>query len=314
MMPTGQTINDILELPEEEIDLGLACLVLAKEFYPDIDINFYLKLIDGYAYNVKKINKGLEQPEARIGALNTCLYRKGKWNNNQFFEYDLDDLKGELRKNKFLNTYLDTKKGSCTTMPMLYLVIAQRLGWPIYAVIAPMHFFCRYVDPDFKENNIEPTVGGGYDDDLRYINEMGTTARTIENGVYMRTLSNKEYLGRLLIINALEYRKLGNIDKAISYLDTAVQIDSTDSGAIWNLCVCFYEKAKVLNKKMEFELQALQIEKELYETGMKKNEHLLYQHPNRSSIVAKGAQDIINAHGSGLDYHSTNNQNSLCKE
>ncbi len=35
---TGQTIEQILELPEKEIDLGIACLVLAKDAYPQIDI------------------------------------------------------------------------------------------------------------------------------------------------------------------------------------------------------------------------------------------------------------------------------------
>lgn len=194
----GQTIADIVKLPESEIDIGLACLVLAKEAYPDIDINSYLDLLDRMAFNVGKIAKGSEIPEARIGALNTFLYRPGRWNGNVTYEYDLDDMEARQTKNKYLNGYLETQKGSCITMPMLYIVLAQRLEWPIYAVCAPKHFFCRYVAEDFKNNNIETTSGGGYIYDLDYVMDTGIPKKAIDNGVYLRTLSNKEYIGRLM--------------------------------------------------------------------------------------------------------------------
>ena len=37
-----------------------------------------------------------------------------------------DDLYGEQLTNRYLNGILDTKAGSCTTLPLLYLVLAQR--------------------------------------------------------------------------------------------------------------------------------------------------------------------------------------------
>ena len=89
--------------------------------------------------------------------MNTYLYRKGWWNDSIAFTYDLDDLEASKKENQFLNGYLATKKGSCITMPMLHLVLADRLGWPVYPVLTPKHYFCRYIEPGFEENNIEAT-------------------------------------------------------------------------------------------------------------------------------------------------------------
>ena len=244
----GQTIVDIVKLPESEIDIGLACLVLAKEVYPDIEINSYLDLLDRMAFTIGKIAKDSESPEARIGALNTFLYRSGRWNGNRTYEYDLDDLEASEPRNKYLTGYLDTQKGSCITMPMLYIVLAQRLGWPVYAVCAPMHFFCRYIAADFKKNNIEATVGGGFNYDLDYAVDTGIPKKAIDNGVYLRTLTNKEYIGRLLTINAFFHYQNSEIDKAISYLTVATKLDSTCSDAYWNLGISYSMKARELKK------------------------------------------------------------------
>jgi len=255
----GQTIADIVRLPESEIDIGLACLVLAKEAYPDIDINAYLDLLDRMAFNIGKIAKGSEDPEARIGALNTFLYRPGRWNGNITYEYDLDDLEAKETKNKYLNGYLNTQKGSCITMPMLYIVLAQRLGWPVYAVCSPMHFFCRYIAEDFKKNNIEPTVGGGFSYDLDYVMDTDVPKKAIDNGVYLRTLTNKEYIGRLLTINAFFHYQNSETDKAISYLTVATKLDSTCSDAYWNLGISYFMQARQLKNKMESELRMVDI-------------------------------------------------------
>jgi len=138
---------------------------------------------------------------------------------------------------------------------MLYIVLAQRLGWPVYAVSAPKHFFCRYVAEDFKENNIETTSGGGFIYDLDYAMDTGIPKKAIDNGVYLRTLSNKEYIGRLLTINAFFHYEDGEIEKAISYLGAATKLDTTCSDAFWNLGISYSMKARHLKNKMESELR-----------------------------------------------------------
>lgn len=260
---TGQTIQEIIELPESEIDIGLACLVLAKEVYPEIEIDTYLRMLDIMAYNISIIAKGCKAPEARIGAINTYLYKNGRWNDFQKFEYDLSDLPAVEKKNNFINGYLDSKTGSCITMPMLYAILGQRLNYPIYIVDSPKHFFCRYVDEDFKENNIESTVNGGFTDDSEYIESAGINAKSIKNGVYMRTLTNKEYLSRLICINARYYFEYGEIDKAIEYLELAIKLDKTNAGGFWNFAVVTHKKAQELDKLMKIEIEGELVQKQI---------------------------------------------------
>lgn len=260
---TGQTIQEIVEMSESEIDLGLACLVLAKEVYPELDVEKYLRMIDIMAYNVSIIAKGCNDPEARIASINTYLYKSGRWNNNKKFEYDLNDLQAVEKKNNFLNGYLDSKTGSCITMPMLYAILGQRLGYPIYLVDSPKHFFCRYVDKNFTENNIEATLIGGFTPDEKYINNAKINSKSLENGVYMRTLSNKEYLSRLISINGRYYFEYGEIDKAIEYLKLAIELDKTNAGSFWNFAVVSYNKAQNLEKLMNMEIQGELIQKQV---------------------------------------------------
>ncbi len=293
---TGQTIEEILTLPEEEIDLGLAVLLLAKEVYPDIDINNYLNLLDRMAYTVHKISGGSNDPDIRIGSMNTFLYRKGRWNSGWTFEYDpVDSLAQELR-NKFLNKYLDAHIGSCVTMPMLHIVLAQRLGWPIYAVCSPKHFFCRYIAPGFEESNIDATVSGGFINDARYIREDPIPQKALDNGVYMRTLSHKEYLARLLTVTSNAFYRQDKIDKSLYFLQIAARLDSTDSAALWNLGTCHYWKAYQLRDRMNREIQMHLTAMEL-EQPIKQQNSLLPRNrkgmPDERFLTATSAWDII---------------------
>jgi len=247
----GQTIEQILELPEEQIDLGVALLVLAKDAYPKINIDFFDYALDFMANGLNQLMQGRTEPEARIAMMNTYLYRPGWWNDSLTFTYDLDDLEASKTDNQFLNGYLATKKGSCVTMPMLHIVLADRLNWPIHAVRSPKHIFCRYIDDNLKDKNIESTCGGGFISDERYIDDVNIPEKPIKNGVYLRTLSKKEYIASMMMNNARYFHeKKNDLEKAIYYTSFAASIDSTLSGSHWNLNHYFYLVAHEIETEM----------------------------------------------------------------
>lgn len=74
---TGQSIEDVLELPENEINVGMATLILAKEFYPDLDVNSFLYAFEYMAEKFNYFFGKYRTPDERIKALNTYFYRKG---------------------------------------------------------------------------------------------------------------------------------------------------------------------------------------------------------------------------------------------
>jgi len=249
----GQNIEEILKLPEKNINVGIATLVLAKEFYPNLNVQFFLQTFDYLADRYKFYFGKYNNPEDRIRAMNSYLYRPGFWNDSITFTYDDDDLQVTKLDNKFINGYIANKKGSCITMPMLYVILGERLGFPIYPVRSAKHFFVRYIPEKSSiklQQNIEATNGGGFISDNQYKEDVLIPDKAIKNGVYLRTLSKKEYLASLLLINANEYIKQKNIEKAKHYFQLAIEYDSTFSSAYWNYGLTAFGEARQLEEKL----------------------------------------------------------------
>jgi hypothetical protein len=56
-------IDRVLALPEEKIDIGIAALTFAKEFYPSLDVAAYSRKIDQLANQVRVLAQGTQDPE-----------------------------------------------------------------------------------------------------------------------------------------------------------------------------------------------------------------------------------------------------------
>lgn len=211
----------ILALPENKIDVGLAALVFAKEVYPEINVAAYSAKIDLLADEAKRAiqRRGKYDSESVLRMLNSYYYRV------HGIQYDKSADARQKQENYFLNTILDTKQGQCVTIPMLYTAIAQRLGYPVYPVMAPEHTFVRFVDPALKDQNIELSSGAGYSSDEDYAYKLNISSKAIKSGAYLRTLTRRQYLGVLLQQNAIVWGNQGKIDKAIKYFEKAYELD-----------------------------------------------------------------------------------------
>lgn len=212
-------LEHLAKLSEEEIDIGSVSLLLAKEVFPDLDIKHYSKQLDQMAEEIRKLTNGSTDPDYRIRAINTYLYQE------QGFHYDKGDPYGKKLKNRFLSGILDTKSGSCTTMPLLYLVLAQRLGYPIYPVSAPQHLFLRYASQELHEQNIEATSGGAYARDEDYIRDMEIPEKGIETGAYLQTMTYREFLGDLIVENGTYWARKKSLVRAIDYFKIALTLN-----------------------------------------------------------------------------------------
>lgn len=234
-------IDRLMQLHEGEIDIGMAALTLAKEIYPDLDVQFYSKKIDALADKARQLAAGTLDPEKRIRVLNTVIYlREG-------YRYDRTAFARTKQDYYFLNGILNTKMGICYTMPLLYLSVAQRLNYPIYPVAVPDHLFLRYIEPGFTEQNIEATSGGKYFADALYIEDFSVCRLALEKGSYLRTMSYREFLGHMLAANAFVLAKRGNGNKAITYLEKAVQLDPKSADHHNELANAYLAKSEAVN-------------------------------------------------------------------
>ena len=86
------------------------------------------------------------------------------------------------------------KKGYCVGLAAIYLILAEELSLPIHAVATPKHVFLRWDDGKYRRN-IELFQEGRDVPDMDYIREQKIPQESIEQGVFLANLADKEFLG-----------------------------------------------------------------------------------------------------------------------
>ena len=100
--------------------------------------------------------------------------------------------------NIFLAGLLRTRRGSCVSMPLPYLVIGRRLGMPVHLVSVGQHCFIRWEEPGYRLN-IETTRTDKVwvtDDDNAFLEIEGIAPNQVK-GSQLRNLTDREVLGEL---------------------------------------------------------------------------------------------------------------------
>lgn len=184
----------MLQLPESEIDLATAKLTIDQLIDTAIDIASAGAQLDAIAQQVRSRLPANATSREKVEALRAQLYDAGPWNGNQPFRYDLDDPSGHTIRNKLLPTYLSTRKGNCVSMPLLFIVLGQKLGIDLTASTAPDHVFVKYRNESGALFNLEATSGAGFTSDAWIQHEMPMTADALTNGIYLQRLTKKETL------------------------------------------------------------------------------------------------------------------------
>lgn len=140
----------------------------------------------------------------KLAAIRRTIYERGPWNGNRPFSYDQADPFGRNIQNKLLSTYLRTRLGNCVSMPILFLILAERVGLNASLATAPLHVFVRYTDTAGTPFNAETTSGGRFARDEWYRQNMPMSDRAIASGIYMRTLTKRESIA-VMASTVLDY-------------------------------------------------------------------------------------------------------------
>lgn len=135
----------------------------------------------------------------KLAAVRKAIYGAGPWNHDRAFSYDLTDPLGTKVKSKMLSTYVKSRKGNCVSMPVLFLIVADRMGLKVHLAAAPLHLFVRYTDPSGVDHNLEATSGGHEARTEWYRQNLPMTDRSVESGIYMRTLSRRETVAAMAL-------------------------------------------------------------------------------------------------------------------
>ncbi len=204
---------------EDSQSLVKGAFLVAKYQYPDLNFQDLDKKIANISKDAwLELNKNLTALE-NTRVLNTIFFKNLKFGGNVTNFY--------APQNNFLNLVLETKKGNPISLGILYSIIANRLGLPVYGINLPKNFLLAYIDPYASEGMAPYTE----DQVLFYINPFRKGAvlnkSDIEN--FLRTQkteikesyfvpnSNQEIIKNLIKNIVGSYQSLGYEDKVKRY-------------------------------------------------------------------------------------------------
>jgi regulator of sirC expression with transglutaminase-like and TPR domain len=197
-------VRAVLSLPDEELDYARAKVAFDKLVDASFDPETVLTELDQLTGNAWHLAGPAPDDGAKLAALRTLIYKSGPWNDHRPFDYDHLHPRGDYIPNKLLHFLLEHRRGQCISMPILFLILADRLGLNVALVNAPAHVFVRYTDHSGRQINLEAT-SGAHPARLEWFRQcMPMSDRSIESGLYMRTLSRRECVA-LMATTVLEH-------------------------------------------------------------------------------------------------------------
>ena len=197
---------------DDQIDLGVAALLIAAQEYPQLALDPYLRRLDVLA---ERVNDRLANETAGpvvLGELTRVLFQEEGLRGNDAAYYD--------PRNSFLNDVLDRKLGIPISLGVVVLEVGRRLGLPLEGVGFPAHFLVRYrgeavsllIDP-FDAGRIR------FEDQAQELLDRAYGGTVRVKPEFLRPVNRREILERMLrnlksiYLNAKEdFRALGVIE------------------------------------------------------------------------------------------------------
>lgn len=140
---------------EDRPRLDRVAFEIARDAYPDLDIDAYLARINEIADRVRvRCRPGAPQ-RALLDQINWALFVEEGYRGNTEDYFD--------PRNSYLNEVMDRKTGIPITLSILYWAIAERLDLNLSAACLPSHFMLR-AEEDQGPVFIDPFHGGKFRD------------------------------------------------------------------------------------------------------------------------------------------------------
>jgi hypothetical protein len=241
-------------LPDEQlavIDIAALNLLVAEGLpgTENLDPNACLKKIHDWTGQVRRFTEEnahqlLKFPgryaspgDFKILAMFTVVARDLGVRYNMAFsegEYNPSDP-----RDLFLHGMLTGHGGTCVTMPLLYIAIGRRLGYPLHLVMAKEHYFVRWEDAQ-ERFNIEATSPGFTplsDDDFR-VRPRPLSEGEIAQGFYLRNFRPREVLAHFLSERGMCLLYNLRIPEASKAFGIAAQVAPNMPGVFFGLRAC----------------------------------------------------------------------------
>lgn len=158
-----------------------------------------------------------------------------KGNKNQIhypIKYNYDDYDSQISYDShFVTTLMQTGAGQCHSLPLYYLVLAERIGAEAYWAFSPRHSFVKIQDRRGNWHNLELTCKAILSD-AHYMNSSYIKAEALQNKIYLEPMDKTNVIAEMLLELARGYYdKYGLDDFYLQCIDTAKQYLKNDLNA-----------------------------------------------------------------------------------
>jgi regulator of sirC expression with transglutaminase-like and TPR domain len=136
--------------PAEPLDVATLALQLARDEYPDLDVEAHLSELEGMAHEARHQMHG--SLHTRFEGLRRYLFHDLGFAGDAKHYYD--------PRNSYLNEVLERRMGLPITLSVVAMSVGQRAGLNIQGVGLPGHFIAKVVGPKGQEVLFDPFHGG----------------------------------------------------------------------------------------------------------------------------------------------------------
>src|SRR5262245_64167 len=148
-MDLDQALNLLAREPDAPLDVAELALHLARDEYPDLDVEAYLSELRALAHEAQRFVRG--EFEARVHGLCRYLFHDVGLRGNVQDYYD--------PRNSYLNQVLDRRTGIPISLSAVCMAVGRRVGLNVLGIGLPGHFIVKVVE-DGREILLDPFHGG----------------------------------------------------------------------------------------------------------------------------------------------------------
>jgi len=253
----------VLACDDVNIDLAHACLLIAQDAYPDLQVERYLGDIERMAMRLRGRTPQAAVIEERVAVLNNFLFEDLGFRGNTEEYYD--------PRNSYLNDVIDRKIGIPISLSVVYLAVGRRVGLPLEGVSFPGHFLVRLRLPA-GVLVLDPFAGGApqSETDLRERLQRVIPPGASDNvplsdlplDQFIEPATNRQTLARVLRNLKAIYRETDKPERMLEVLNRMLMVapDSTadllERGIVYQRLECFRAALKDLSDYVEREPEA----------------------------------------------------------
>jgi regulator of sirC expression with transglutaminase-like and TPR domain len=266
-MAALEPFAQLLRREDARIDLARACLMIAEDAYPGLEVERYMGEIERLALRLRGRLPQNSSGEERVVALNQFLYEDlGYWGNTDDY-YD--------PRNSYLNEVIERKTGIPITLSIVYMELGRRVGLPLEGVSFPGHFLVR-LRLRGGMLVLDPFAGGvpQSEDDLR-----SRVKRVIPDGVaddlpagelpldqFLEPATNRQILSRVLRNLKGIYREADKPERMLDVLNRMLLVtpgasaELRDRGYVYQRLECYRAALKDLTDYTQREPDAADLD------------------------------------------------------